>query len=48
MSRARQLTYLVADLRLGLQGLAGAFFILLFDPMVRRPQRIYCQWLSPA
>jgi hypothetical protein len=27
------LTYLVADLRPGLQGLSGAFFILLFDPM---------------
>jgi hypothetical protein len=32
MSRARQLTYLVADLRPGLHGLGEAFFILLFDP----------------
>jgi hypothetical protein len=32
MSLARQLTYLVADLRSGLHGLGGAFFILLFDP----------------
>jgi hypothetical protein len=32
MSWERQLTYLVANLRLGLEGLGGAFFILLFDP----------------
>jgi hypothetical protein len=30
----QDITYLVADLRLGLQGLGRAFFILLFDPML--------------
>jgi hypothetical protein len=34
MSWARQLTYLVADLRPGLLGLGGAFFILLFNPVL--------------
>jgi hypothetical protein len=32
MTWARQLTYLVADLRPGLHGLGRAFFIFLFDP----------------